>query len=507
MAEIDLSNWKLTLPVDSKGGFGGSAAEIKDLEGYQHTKYFYTAPDGALVTVVPVDGATTGGSKYPRSELREMDGSDKAAWTLKEGGQMVGTLEIDAAPTTNDGKSGKVIFAQIHGQDEELIRFYWENNQVYFKNDQAGPDNKELRFDLTNAKGEKPNISLNERFSYSIDAKGSEMVVKVWADGDVYTSVSKINSVWQSDTFYFKAGTYLGTNETQGEGYGQTSYYDLRFTHGNEELTPALHGGDGPAPNPTPQPDPEPQPAPEPKPDPQPEPEPDSKPDPKPEPDRPDDLPDEWPTNLNDPTAGKDAIYGTSGADKQKGTSGDDVLIGSKGADVLDGGKGRDTVSYEKSAKGVSVDLDKSKQSSQSGDAGKDQLKSIENLWGSDHADRFYGDENDNLLAGGKGDDLLEGDKGNDTLIGGFGNDTLEGGKGEDVFLFTAGGGKDVVKDFSAKNDDVLAFVDVPGVDSAADVLAAAKQVGSNVVITLGDDVITLQKVSLKDLDDSVFVY
>lgn len=510
MAAIDLSNWKLTLPVDSSGGFSGTAIEIKSLEGYQHPKYFFTGSDGAMVSIAPVEGATTSGSKYARSELREMNGTERAAWNLSQGGQMVGTLEIDVAPTTFGGDPGRVIFAQIHGKDEELVRFYWEDNQLYFKNDQAGSNNSELRFDLKNAAGQRPDVSLNEKFSYSIDAEGSLLVVKVWADGDLYTSSTKINDVWQSDAFYFKAGTYLGTNETQGEGYGQTSYFDLRFTHGDKELTPVLGGGaTSPAPAPEPQPTPAPRPTPEPAPTPEPEPTPEPAPPPTGDSGSTptEGLHSAWPTNLDEPTAGAGAIYGTTASDNHKGTSGGDVFVASKGADIYDGGSGIDTVSYEKSASGVSVDLDKSVQSRQTGDSSYDQLKNIENLWGSDYGDRFYGNAGNNVLAGGKGDDLLEGDKGNDTLIGGLGNDILVGGSGADLFVFTADDGKDVIKGFSKSSGDKLAFIDVPGVDTVADLMANAKASGSNVVITLGDDVITLQNTTLGALQDAVFVY
>jgi Ca2+-binding RTX toxin-like protein len=510
MAEkIDLSNWKLTLPTDSDGGFSGTAVEIKNLAGYQNSKYFFTGDDGAMVSVAPVEGATTGGSKYARSELREMNGSDRAAWDLAQGGQMVGTLEVDVAPTTHDGDPGRVIFAQIHGQDEELVRFYWEGNQVYFKNDQAGPGNDELRFDLLNGKGERPDISLNERFSFSIDAEGSDLVIKVWADGDLYTSATKINSVWKSDEFYFKAGTYLGTNETSGEGYGQTSYYDLQFTHGDKDLTPVMGGG-APKPAPTPAPRPEPRPEPGPKPTPDAKPTPDSDPPPqtggagqKPT----EGLHDAWPDNVDAPSADRDAISGTNGADKHKGTSSDDVFVGGKGADIYDGGAGIDTVSYETSARGVSVDMDKTTQSRQAGDSSYDKLRDVENVWGSDYADRFYGNREDNLLAGGKGDDLLEGGKGDDTLIGGLGDDTLEGGGGADLFAFTANDGDDLIKGFSESAGDKLAFLGMDGIDSAADVLANAKESGSDVVITLGDNVITLQNTDLSSLQDAVFVY
>ena len=51
---FDLSNWKITLPVDAGGGFGGTAMEVKQLSGYQHSQYFYTSSDGAMTFVAPV---------------------------------------------------------------------------------------------------------------------------------------------------------------------------------------------------------------------------------------------------------------------------------------------------------------------------------------------------------------------------------------------------------------------------------------------------------------------
>jgi hypothetical protein len=204
---FDLSNWKLTLPVDSSGSMSGTAVEVKSLTGYENSKYFYTGSDGAMVFYAPVEGATTSGSSYARSELREMKGTEKAAWSLSTGGFMSATLEVDAAPN-RDGAGGKIIVGQIHGQNDELVRLYWENGKLYFANDQAGSSNSEAKFYFVNASGQQPSVSLDERFSYTINAKGSDLEVTVFADGQVYKSVSKINSVWQSDTFYFKAGAY-----------------------------------------------------------------------------------------------------------------------------------------------------------------------------------------------------------------------------------------------------------------------------------------------------------
>jgi Ca2+-binding RTX toxin-like protein len=245
---FDLSNWKITLPVDSNGQFSGTAMEVKNLSGYQHSKYFYTAADGAMTFVAPVEGATTSGSSYARSELREMNGTANAAWNLQTGGFMSATLEVDAAPN-RDGAGGKIVVGQIHGQDDELVRLYWENGKLYFANDQAGSNNSETKFYFVNASGQQPDVSLDERFSYTINAKGDNLEVTVFADGQIYKSVSKINSVWQSDTFYFKAGAYLGANESNGSGYGQTSFYALSFNHNGTGTTPTEPT---PTPNPTP---------------------------------------------------------------------------------------------------------------------------------------------------------------------------------------------------------------------------------------------------------------
>ncbi|WP_243374855.1 polysaccharide lyase family 7 protein [Microvirga solisilvae] len=250
---FDLSNWKITLPVDSSGTISGTAVEVQNLSGYQNSKYFYTGPDGAMVFYAPVDGATTSGSSYARSELREMNGSSKAAWNLSTGGFMSATLEVDAAPM-RDGQGKKLVIGQIHGQDDELVRLYWQDNKLYFANDQSGSDNKEHNFTFKADDGSAPDVSLNEKFSYTINAKGNVLDVDVYADGKVYHSHTTINSVWQSDTFYFKAGAYLGANETNGSGYGQTSFYALSFNHNGTTTTPSTPTTPTTPTNPTPTP-------------------------------------------------------------------------------------------------------------------------------------------------------------------------------------------------------------------------------------------------------------
>ncbi len=228
---FDLSNWKLSLPVNKYGSSKGKSLEIKDLEGYEHPKYFYDTSDDAMVFRAHAKGATTKNSKYARSELREMDGDKPAAWTLKDGGTMSATLAINETPTKDNGEAGRFMIGQIHGEDDELVRLYSEGNQLYFANEHAGSDGKEHIFHFTNAKGEQPDISLNETFSYVIDARGKTLNVTIHADDDVYESTSSIHSFWKKDTFYFKAGVYMGINDDNGYGAAKASFYGLDVSH------------------------------------------------------------------------------------------------------------------------------------------------------------------------------------------------------------------------------------------------------------------------------------
>src|ERR1043166_2284918 len=112
---FDLSHWKLTLPVDSNGTNIGTAAEIQVAQmitGYTNALYFYTASDGAMLFWCPVDGASTSGSDYPRSELREMlnPSSTSVNWFAYGTHILTAQCKLTQIPS-----SKKVIIGQIHG--------------------------------------------------------------------------------------------------------------------------------------------------------------------------------------------------------------------------------------------------------------------------------------------------------------------------------------------------------------------------------------------------------
>lgn len=234
-SNFDLSLWKLTLPTDSMGGFNGTAYEIKPIPAnYENEPYFYTAADGAMVFGAPVNGATTGGSKYARSELREMTASyTNAAWTVEKGGSLSATLMVNEVPKTTSGASGKIVVGQIHGPDDELCRLYYENGVMYFVDDKAGTSHKETKFYLKDSSGANSSIPLNSKFDYTIHATRTQLTVTVVHAGKTYSAVDPISSFWPGKALYFKAGLYLGVGEigsdagTQGTGQGRVTFYRL----------------------------------------------------------------------------------------------------------------------------------------------------------------------------------------------------------------------------------------------------------------------------------------
>ena len=406
---FDLTGWKLTLPVDSSGGISGSAYEIRQLVGYE-LAYFYDAPDHAMVFRAPAEGATTGGSNYARAELREMKEGQLAAWTAAEGGSMTAALRVDQVPTKTDGTTGRVIVSQIHGEDDELLRLYWDNGSVYFINDHAGSGNGETKFVPVNAGGQTASISLGENFSYKISLSGNSLDVEIYADGAVYSSKTIINSVWMSDELYFKAGLYLGVNENNSSGIGQVSFYTLHYQHDANET---LLGGVG--------------------------------------------------DDFLQGHGGNDLADGGAGNDTISGGGGDDILIGGTGGDNISGGAGADRISG-----GADPDVIWGDDGADliSGDGGNDQLQGFagnDTIWGGEGGDLIAGGGGADILQGNAGNDVIWGDSpsgtvgsqdlisgddgadilngyaGNDIIWGGAGGDSISGGTGSDVLRGDAG--------------------------------------------------------------------
>lgn len=106
-------------------------------------------------------------------------------------------------------------------------------------------------------------------------------------------------------------------------------------------------------------------------------------------------------------------------------------------------------------------------------------------IFGGRGRDVLLGGEGHDRLVGGQGRDILRGGEGNDYLDGGIGNDRLVGGDGMDLFVFRAGSGKDVIKDFSI-SDDAIDLVDFASVNSLEDLRPAITETDDGLIFDLG---------------------
>lgn len=158
---------------------------------------------------------------------------------------------------------------------------------------------------------------------------------------------------------------------------------------------------------------------------------------------------------------GRDLLVGDDGDDTLFGDGGSDLLAGERGNDALDGGKGYDYATYFYAKAGVSVSLIRGV-ADDDGFGGRDTLKSIEGVYGSQYGDAIRGDDGSNELFGNAGDDALR---------GGGGQDLLVGNEGADRFVFVEGevsttiSKADLIGDFSHAERDVI---DLRGIDANA---------------------------------------
>ena len=181
---------------------------------------------------------------------------------------------------------------------------------------------------------------------------------------------------------------------------------------------------------------------------------------------------------------GNDLIIGGKGDDIVFGGGGDDTIMGGVGRDVLDGGKGDDLIV---------------------GGTGE------QTLLGGGGNDTLIGGTGHQLLEGGKGSDLLIGGDGEQKLIGGGGNDLMISGSGNDTFVFSSGGGRDVVMNFHDGDIlDVQRNINGLHVTAAADLVSRVHSDGDgNAVIDFGHgDSVTLVGVKAEDIhhDPSGFI-
>lgn len=210
---LDLTNWKLTIPT--AGEDSDVAAEIKQprLDSYTSSYFKLNKAGDGVVFKAHAGGATTKGSDYPRSELREMAGGDKAAWSTTKGKH---TLSLRVAITHLPEAKPDVVVAQIHDAKDDIVTIRLD-----------GPDHLYVDHGSENYGTLDDNYRLGTAFNASIVAEGGR--VKVY-----YNGTKKVDKSVRTTDNYFKAGIYTQSNESKGDtssAYGESVISQLKVSH------------------------------------------------------------------------------------------------------------------------------------------------------------------------------------------------------------------------------------------------------------------------------------
>lgn len=220
---IDLTNWKITLPVENPNK-SNRPLEIRQpqLAKYKIDPWFMVTSDGKGVQFrAPVNSPTTSGSKYPRSELREMadNGATNAAWFSTEGTH---TMFLDQAITKVPKIKKHVVAGQIHDDNDDIIVIRLEYPNLY------------VNVNGKNVYTLDSNYTLGKRFTIKFEVNGAQ--TKVYYNNS-QTPVYTLNLNYSSA--YFKAGAYTQSNCTReipflfcnDDNYGEVIIYKAIVEH------------------------------------------------------------------------------------------------------------------------------------------------------------------------------------------------------------------------------------------------------------------------------------
>ncbi|WP_298540578.1 polysaccharide lyase family 7 protein [uncultured Aquimarina sp.] len=230
----NLDQWKITFPLDGNGkdstnddksgnncndrnrNASDSEIEMGDLIGeipMPYAEYFYVEGD-EVVFKAHCGGATTGGSSYPRSELRQMPGGNDNYWSMND----YQYLDVRVRATHLPVEKPEVSMVQIHGPGDEPLR-------VEYRSDEQGlhvVQNDDIEIDNVLP------YSLGEQLRVTVTVQNGRVYCRI--ENESRSGLDAWTDDWESadSTGYFKVGCYTQSTMfledcKSGEGYDNES--------------------------------------------------------------------------------------------------------------------------------------------------------------------------------------------------------------------------------------------------------------------------------------------
>ena len=221
---LNLTNWKVTLPIAKPSTTVAMEVLQPQLASYSISPYFMVNTAGnAVIFQANAGGATTSGSSYPRSELREManNGTQLASWSTTLGTH---SMVIKEAVSHLPIVKPQVVTAQIHDASGDIIEIIADGLRK----------NADGTFGICVCyNGSEQSNCLDNNYTmgtaYNLQIVASGGHITIW-----YNGVQKFDFTNNSSGDYFKAGSYTQSNTSKGDApdaYGEVDIYDLQVTH------------------------------------------------------------------------------------------------------------------------------------------------------------------------------------------------------------------------------------------------------------------------------------
>jgi hypothetical protein len=213
---LDLSCWKLTLPIDTARPGRPDEITQPQLASFQDATCFFVSERGdSVIFRAHCGGRTSKGSAYPRCELREMqpDGKREAAWGTADGKRH--RLTMEAAITKTPPVKRHVVCAQIHDAEDDVLMVRLEGTKLFIE------------------RNSQRDVVLNDRYQlgrrFALQIEVVDGRIQVW-----YDAAPVLDWKTARQACYFKAGCYTQSNIEKGDAadsYGEVAIYRLVVEH------------------------------------------------------------------------------------------------------------------------------------------------------------------------------------------------------------------------------------------------------------------------------------
>ncbi len=221
---LPMDYWKITIPFTSpQGGSDGNTNEADEVDwpaiaSYERSPYFTNSGCNYVQFRAHVGGATTNGSGYPRSELREMNyRGNETSWSSGSGTH---TLEVDLRVTQLPPVKSHITVMQIHGGGDDIITFRLENSKLF------------LEIDGSDGPVATSSYTLGQRVKLKFVVSNNQ--TRAYYNGSLFHTHNQSYS-----GAYFKTGAYTqsacgGNNDVSGEScssFGEVEIFDINLSH------------------------------------------------------------------------------------------------------------------------------------------------------------------------------------------------------------------------------------------------------------------------------------